>query len=81
MSYMFSDLKFLESIDLSYLDFSSVTDMEGMIMNCDNLISVNLSHSDISSVTNMKNMFYYSIVLFPIPNPQSPIPNPQSPIP
>jgi len=32
MSYMFSGLESLKSIDLTYLDLSSVTDMESMLM-------------------------------------------------
>ena len=47
----------LTSIDLSGLDTSKVTDMDGMFWNCNSLTSLDLSSLDTSNVTNMHGMF------------------------
>ena len=47
----------LETIDLTYLDTSQVTDMSYMFDDCGKLTSLNLSNFDTSQVTNMRSMF------------------------
>ena len=47
----------LESVDLSELDTSKVTNMSHMFFGCENLESVNLSELDTSKVTNMEDLF------------------------
>jgi surface protein len=49
----------MESIDLSGLDTSQVTDMSGMFFYCSNLKSIDLSGLDTSQVTDMSGMFFY----------------------
>ena len=47
----------LETIDLTYLDTSQVTDMSSMFRYCSSLQSLNLSNFDTSQVTDMSSMF------------------------
>ena len=54
---LFKGLKLMESIDLSGLDTSRVTDMGDMFSGCSSLTSVDLSGLDTSKVTDMSNMF------------------------
>ncbi|MDD6650572.1 MAG: BspA family leucine-rich repeat surface protein [Eggerthellales bacterium] len=56
-AYMFSLHSNLTSIDLSGLDTSSVTNMEGMFSECRNLVNLNFADLDTSSVVNMSDMF------------------------
>ena len=56
---LFSSFSNLVSVDLKYLDTSSVTTMKGMFDQCSSLISLNLSNFDTSKVTNMAGMFNY----------------------
>ena len=53
-SYMYS----LESIDLSNVDTSNVTNMRNMFLDCTNLTSLDLSSFDTSNVTDMGYMFW-----------------------
>ncbi len=54
-SYMFSNLKGLESIDMSRIYFQKVVNMEGMFKDCEAL--TNLSFYDVNTV-NVTNMSY-----------------------
>ena len=56
-SYMFSNMKSLEEIDLTNVDTSQVTSMRGMFSDTDNLTTLDLSSFDTSNVTNMSSMF------------------------
>ena len=59
MSYMFNELKKLETIDgLDTWDVSSVTTMYNMFYNCQALMSLDLRGWDTSNVTSMSQMFY-----------------------
>lgn len=44
-SYLFSYFTNVTSVDLTYLDISSVTDMSYMFNNCRGLINLDLSHN------------------------------------
>ena len=57
-SYLFDDFENVESIDLTYLDTSKVTDMRYMFCRCTSLLSLNLSNFDTSQVTDMSYMFF-----------------------
>ena len=57
MGSYFSSFGKVESIDLSYLDTSLVTDMSYMFSNCSSLISLDLTPLDTSKVTDMGSMF------------------------
>ena len=57
MGGMFSGDSSLESLDLSGLDISHITDMSGMFSGDSNLESLDLSGLDLSKVTNTNNMF------------------------
>ena len=57
-AYLFNGFINVETIDLSYLDTSQVTDMYSMFKDCSNLVSINLSKFDTSNVTDMSSMFY-----------------------
>ena len=48
----------MTSIDLSALDTSEVTNMDGMFAGCSSLPSLDVSNFDTSKVTNMDGMFY-----------------------
>ena len=48
---------FLNSLDVSNLDTSQVTDMNGMFRDCWSLTSLDVSHFDTSQVTDMNYMF------------------------
>ena len=56
-SRMFANLPFAESMDLSGLDTSGVTNMSSMFSGCALLRAVDLSSFDTSSVTSMNSMF------------------------
>lgn len=55
---MFSGCWYMTSADLSGLDTSQVTSMEGMFSGCWALKSLNLSTFDTVNVTDMRQMFY-----------------------
>lgn len=55
-NHMFSGSK-IETIDLSGLDTSKVTNMSYMFGRCEKLTSLNLAYFDTSNVTDMKGMF------------------------
>lgn len=57
VSGLFAGLSVAESMDLSGLDTSGVTDMSSMFSGCTLLQAVDLSSFDTSSVTNMSSMF------------------------
>ena len=57
-SYTFSELTKLEELDLSRIDTSSVTDINGMFFKCSSLKDLDLSGFDTSSVTEMADLFY-----------------------
>ena len=50
--------QYIKKVDLSHLDFSSVTTTFKMFYNCRNLQSVYFSNKEITSLTNMNMMFY-----------------------
>lgn len=52
MSSMFYNCSSLESLDLSGLNTSSVTDMSEIFSDCSNLTSLNLSGWDLSNAAN-----------------------------
>ena len=58
MDSMFYECSSLESIDLSNIDTSSVTEMISMFYYCSSLKSIDLSSFDTSSVIEMDSMFY-----------------------
>ena len=58
-SYLFYGFANVESIDLTYLDTSQVTNMSGMFYSCSSLTSLNLSSFNTSQVINMGFMFSY----------------------
>ena len=58
-SSSFSNLKAIESLDLSDFDTSNVTNMDGMFDGCSSLESVDLSSFDTTNVTDMEGMFVY----------------------
>lgn len=49
----------LQSVYLSNLDTSSVTDMSNMLTSCSSLTSLDLSNFDFSNVSNIDGMFSY----------------------
>ena len=57
-SDLFSALSKIETIDLSGINTSKVTDMSFMFSDCVSLSSLDISHFDTSKVTNLSNMFY-----------------------
>ena len=57
ISFMFSDIKNLISLDLSNFNTSSVTNMSNIFSTCSNLTSLDLSNFNTSKVTDMSNMF------------------------
>ena len=57
-SYMFEELRWLTSLDLSNWNTSRVTSMRNMFYRCIKLTSLNLSGWDTSNVTDMYNMFF-----------------------
>ena len=56
-SYLFYEFENVESIDLTYLDTSKVTNMIQMFGSCESLTSLDLSLFDTSQVINMGYMF------------------------
>ena len=57
ISFMFSDIKNLTSLDLSNFNTSSVTNMSNIFSTCSNLTSLDLRNFNTSNVTIMTNMF------------------------
>ena len=57
ISDIFENLNNLQTVDLSNLDTSGVTSMNGMFRYCNSLKSVDLSNLDTSQVTDMSLMF------------------------
>ena len=57
MIFYFAEFNKITSIDLSALDTSEVTNMDGMFLNCISLTSLDLSNFDTSNVTSMIRMF------------------------
>ena len=55
---LFSGYSECESIDLSNVDTSNVTDMNCMFSRCKELTSIDLSNFDTSKVTYMRSVFY-----------------------
>ena len=56
--WLFAELSFVETMDLSGLDISSATSMQSMFYGCSKLASLDVSGWDTSSATNMDSMFY-----------------------
>ena len=56
-NYLFYGCQKLESLDLSFLNISKVTNMDYMFYNCESLKYLNLKNFDTSSVDSMENMF------------------------
>ena len=54
---LFSGFTSLETLDLTYLDTSKVTNMERMFEGCSNLTSIDVSNFDTSKVIDMRGMF------------------------
>ena len=54
---LFYGCKKLESLDLSFLNISKVTNMDYMFFKCENLKYLNLKNFDTTSVRTMMNMF------------------------
>ena len=54
---LFSGFTSLETLDLTYLDTSKVTNMERMFEGCSNLTSIDVSNFDTSKVIDMTGMF------------------------
>lgn len=63
MSYMFSGVSSLETLDLSGFDTSAVTDMCGMFAGMDSLKTLDISGFETSSVTIMNQMFWEASAL------------------
>ena len=57
ISFMFSDIKILISLDVSNFNTSSVTNMSNMFSSCSGLTSLDLRNFNTSNVTIMGNMF------------------------
>ncbi len=57
--WMFASCKMLESVDVSELDTSGVTDMSGMFSGCSGLKRLDVSSFHTSNVTNMADMFNF----------------------
>ena len=56
--WLFAELSFVETMDLSGLDISSATSMDSMFYGCSSLASLDVSGWDTSSVTSMDSMFF-----------------------
>lgn len=56
-AYLFNGLRYAESIDVSGLDVSDATDIEGMFRICSELASVDVSGFDTSNVNDMNSLF------------------------
>lgn len=57
MSYLFSGLTNLKSVNLQNLDTTNVMDMSAMFRDCNSLEELDLSYFDTANVANMKEMF------------------------
>ena len=62
-SYMFNDLLYIEEIDLSSFNSTSILYMSYMFKNCTNLTKINFNGFTTSSVTNMQYLFSYCLEL------------------
>ena len=58
LSYAFDFCQHLESIDLSMLDMSGVSNFRGIFSQCKTLVSVNLGSLLPQKINNMNSMFY-----------------------
>lgn len=58
ISYLFSDNRYLETIDLSSLILQNVKDMGYMFSDCPNLLSIALSNFNTQNAINMTGLFY-----------------------
>ena len=54
---MFSECKSLVSLDLSYFDTSSLTNMDDMFNNCKALILLDISNFNLDNITDSQNIF------------------------
>ncbi len=57
-AYLFYGMENCTSMDLSGLDTSNATSLEGLFSNCSALTSLDVSGFNTSNVTNMRSMFY-----------------------
>ena len=57
MSYLFANLNKLQSIDISTLNTSQVTNMRSLFSDCSELQTLDLSNFDVSNVTDISYMF------------------------
>jgi len=62
-SYLFKDLKNLQSVTFENFDTSQVTTMREMFCYCSSLLSLDASELDTSNVTDMESMFFGCISL------------------
>ena len=60
---MFNNCSLISSLDLSNLDTSSVTTMQGMFYDCQNLEYVNMKNINTNSLETMRRMFYNCLKL------------------
>ena len=60
---MFNNLSDVLEIDLSYLDFSKVTNMDSMFNECSNLKKINFGRINTSLVSNMRQLFHKCVQL------------------
>lgn len=58
MAWMFSNCKYLTSLDLSKFDTSNVTDMSAMFYGCSRLETIDLSSFNTASLVGSYTMFY-----------------------
>lgn len=56
-TFLFGDMKKLQSVNAEALDVSGVTDMDSMFYGCKSLTKLNVSGWDVSNVTNFSSMF------------------------
>ena len=57
MSYMFSNCRYLDNLDLSHFNTANVTSMNCMFQGCNYLTSLDLSNFNTDKVTDMSYMF------------------------
>ena len=55
--YLFADISYAKTIDVTNLDTSNVTYMEGMFNGCSSLTSLDVTNFNTSNVTDMRGMF------------------------
>lgn len=56
-TFLFGEMKKLQSVNVEALDVSGVTDMDSMFYGCKSLTKLNVSGWDVSNVTNFGSMF------------------------